>query len=86
MIKIEELIYNYIHTFCDFEKQLILTNHFHTDWEADLLLVDEQGVSHEIEIKFSKSDFRNDFKKSFFKKSNKFSKSVSFININICFI
>lgn len=65
MIKIEELVYNYIHTFCDFEKQLILTNHFHTDWEADLLLVDEHGVSHEIEIKFSKSDFKNDFKKSY---------------------
>lgn len=63
MIKIEELVHAYISTQCDFEKQIILTNHFHADWEADLFIVDEFGNSHEIEIKFSKSDFKNDFKK-----------------------
>lgn len=63
MIKIEELVHAYISTQCDFEKEIILTNHFHADWEADLLLIDENGFSHEIEIKFSKSDFKNDFKK-----------------------
>ncbi|MBF6610865.1 MAG: hypothetical protein ITF99_06965 [Chryseobacterium sp.] len=63
MIKIEELIHAYISTQCDFEKQVILTHHFHADWEADLLLINPDGFSHEIEIKFSKSDFKNDFKK-----------------------
>lgn len=63
MIKIEELIHAYISTQCDFEKQVILTHHFHADWEADLLLINPDGFSHEIEIKFSKSDFKSDFKK-----------------------
>ena len=65
MIKIEELTYNFIHHFSDFEKDLVLTNHFHSDWEADILLVNSEGFSHEIEIKFSKSDFKNDFKKKY---------------------
>lgn len=65
MLKIEELVYNFIHTQCDFEKQIILSNYFHADWEADLLLIDAEGFSHEIEIKFSKSDFKNDFKKKY---------------------
>ena len=63
MIKIEELIHAYISTQCDFEKQVILTHHFHADWEADLLLINPDGFSHEIEIKFSKIDFKSDFKK-----------------------
>ena len=40
-----------------------MTNHFHTDWEADILVINQEGFSHEIEIKLSKSDFKNDFKK-----------------------
>ena len=58
MIKVEELTYNYISHFCDFEKDLVLTNHFHSDWEADILIINEQGISHEIEIKFSRADFK----------------------------
>ena len=65
MLKIEELMHAFISKFADFEKQLVLTNHFHADWEADLLLIDRAGKSHEIEIKLSKSDFKNDFKKSY---------------------
>lgn len=65
MIKVEELTYNYISHFCDFEKDLVLTNHFHSDWEADILIINEQGISHEIEIKFSRADFKNDFKKQY---------------------
>lgn len=65
MIKIEELVHNFAHTQCDLEKQILLTNHYHADWEADLFLIDEQGFSHEIEIKLSKSDFKNDFKKCY---------------------
>ncbi len=65
MLKIEELVFNYLHTFHDFSEELLLTNYFHADWEADLLIVDREGFSHEIEIKLSKSDFKNDFKKSF---------------------
>lgn len=68
MIKIEELVHAYIHTHCDFEKELVLTNHFQADWEADILIVDSDGSSHEIEIKLSKSDFKNDFKKSYLNK------------------
>lgn len=65
MLKVEELTYNYISKFCDFEKDLVLTNHFHSDWEADILIINEKGFSHEIEIKFSKADFKNDFKKKY---------------------
>ena len=65
MIKVEELTHAYISKFCDFEHDVVLTNHFHTDWEADILTIDAEGFSHEIEIKLSKSDFRNDFKKSY---------------------
>jgi hypothetical protein len=65
MIKVEELTHAYISQFCDFEHHLILSNHFHTDWEADILIIDTEGLSHEIEIKLSKADFKNDFKKSY---------------------
>ncbi len=65
MIKIEELVYNFAQSQCDFEKQILLTNHYHADWEADLFLIDEYGFSHEIEIKLSKSDYNNDFKKCY---------------------
>ena len=65
MLKVEELTYNFIARFCDFEKDLVLTNHFHSDWEADILVVNETGMSYEIEIKLSKADFKNDFKKQY---------------------
>ncbi|MGV8914562.1 MAG: hypothetical protein ACOH1X_03840 [Kaistella sp.] len=65
MLKVEELTYNYISKFCDFERDLVLTNHFHSDWEADILIINENGFSHELEIKFSKADFKNDFKKKY---------------------
>ena len=65
MLKIEELVHAYISKFCDFEKEIVLTNHFHGDWEADLFLINKNGLSHEIEIKFSKSYFKNDFKKKY---------------------
>ena len=64
-MKIEELVYAYLTQFCDFNEHLVLTNHFHYNWEADILVVDKEGISHEIEIKFSKADFNNDFKKCF---------------------
>lgn len=65
MLKIEELVHAYIHSQCDFEKEIVLTNHFQADWEADILIINAEGFSHEIEIKLSKSDFKNDFKKSY---------------------
>lgn len=65
MLKVEELTYNYINRFCDFEHDLVLTNHFHSDWEADILIINSAGCSHEIEIKLSKADFKNDFKKQY---------------------
>ena len=65
MIKVEELIHAYISQKCDFEQHLILSNHFHTDWEADILIINKEGFSHEIEIKLSKADYKNDFKKSY---------------------
>lgn len=68
MLKIEELVHAYIHSHCDFEKDLVLTNHFQGDWEADILIINQEGSSHEIEIKLSKSDFKNDFKKSYIHK------------------
>ena len=60
MLKVEELTYNYISKFCDFERDLVLTNHFHSDWEADILIIGEDGFSHELEIKFSKADFKSE--------------------------
>lgn len=65
MIKIEELMFAYISQFCDCNEEWVLTNHFHYNWEADILTIDKHGFSHEIEIKFSKNDFKNDFKKKF---------------------
>lgn len=65
MLKIEELVHAFVSKRCDFEKQIVLTNYFHADWEADIFVIDESGFSHEIEIKFSKSDFKNDFKKKY---------------------
>ncbi|WP_417430706.1 hypothetical protein [Halpernia sp.] len=70
MIKVEELTHAYISQICDLEEHLILTNHFHTDWEADILIIDKEGFSHEIEIKLSKADFKNDFKKSYTNKTS----------------
>lgn len=64
-LKIEELTHAYFYSQCNFEKDVILSNHFHSDWEADILIINAEGFSHEIEIKFSKSDFKNDFKKSY---------------------
>ncbi|WP_333851698.1 hypothetical protein [Epilithonimonas sp.] len=63
MLKIEELVHAFVNTNCDFDKEIVLTNFFHSDWEADILLINNEGYSHEIEIKLSKSDFKNDFKK-----------------------
>lgn len=65
MLKVEELTYNYISKFCNFETELVLTNYFHSDWEADILIIDELGMSYEIEIKLTKTDFKNDFKKQY---------------------
>ncbi|RMZ59203.1 hypothetical protein D1632_06020 [Chryseobacterium nematophagum] len=65
MLKIDELIHAFIHTHCDFERDIVLTHHFQADWEADILIINADGLSHEIEIKLSKSDFKNDFKKSY---------------------
>lgn len=64
-IKVEELTHAFLQKFCDFERDIVITNHFHTDWEADILMIDVDGCSHEIEIKMSKADFKNDFKKSY---------------------
>ena len=63
MIKIEELVYNFIQARHDFSEETVVTNYFHADWEADILIIDREGFSHEIEIKMSKADFKNDFKK-----------------------
>ena len=65
MLKIEELVHAYVNTNCDFDKEVVLTNFFHSDWEADILSINNAGFSHEIEIKLSKSDFKNDFKKKY---------------------
>lgn len=61
MLKIEELVHAYIHANCDFEKEIVLSNHFHSDWEADMLIIDSEGFSHEIEIKLSKNDFKKSY-------------------------
>lgn len=70
MVKVEELTHAFVSKFCDFERHLVLTNYFHTDWEADILIIDKEGISHEIEIKLSKADFKNDFKKSYTNKNS----------------
>ena len=75
MLKIEELVHAFIYSQCDFEKEIVLTNHFQADWEADILIVDAEGFSHEIEIKLSKSDFKNDFKN----RGNKLEETVGII-------
>lgn len=64
-LKLDELVYNYLHSRHDFSEEVVLTNYFHADWEADILIIDRAGLSHEIEIKLSKADFKNDFKKHF---------------------
>lgn len=64
-LKIDELTHAFVHTHFDFENHIVLSNYFHSDWEADILLIDKKGFSHEFEIKLSKADFKNDFKKSY---------------------
>ncbi|MEF9476388.1 hypothetical protein OWR28_00170 [Chryseobacterium sp. 1B4] len=54
MIKIEELIHAYIHTHCDFEKEIVLTNYFQADWEADILIIDAEGVAMKLKSNFQK--------------------------------
>ncbi len=61
----EEILYAYITTQCSSERDILLTNHYHGGWEADFLCINPEGITHEIEVKCSKSDFKNDFKKSF---------------------
>lgn len=65
MPKVEEVMHAYITTHCHIERDLVLTHYFHLDWEADIFVIDPQGISHEIEIKFSRADFYNDFKKAY---------------------
>lgn len=36
---------------------------FRYDWESDYFCVNKEGYSFEIEVKISKADFKNDFKK-----------------------
>ena len=50
MIKVEELTFAYIQKFCDFEKILFLTNHFHTDWEADILVINQEGFLMKLKL------------------------------------
>lgn len=44
---------------------IVLKNVFIGRWEADLLRVDRDGVLTEFEVKTSRPDFFNDFKKGF---------------------
>ena len=55
----------------DFTKNLIVNNVTTTsrlvNFETDLLVLSKAGYAHGVEIKVSKSDFKNDFKKSHIK-------------------
>jgi hypothetical protein len=52
MIKVEELTFAYIQKFCDFEKDIVLTNHFHTDWEADILVINQEGFLTKLKLSY----------------------------------
>lgn len=43
-------------------KKYEITNLYVFDWESDYLAITRAGVFHEIEIKISRADFKNDFK------------------------
>src|SRR5690625_2805525 len=55
----------------DFTQNLIVNNVTTTsrlvNFETDLLVLSKAGYAHGVEIKVSKSDFKNDFKKSHIK-------------------
>lgn len=65
MIRAEEVIFEFLQRYADREKDVVLTNYFHGDWEADILLIKDGHHSIEFEIKLSKADFKNDFKKKY---------------------
>ena len=43
-------------------KKYEITNLYVFDWESDYLAITKSGIFHEIEIKISRADFKNDFK------------------------
>jgi hypothetical protein len=60
-----ELIINY----SNFDYQFV--NSYLFQWESDFFAVSKSGYCYEIEVKISKSDFFNDFKKTFYFKGEK---------------
>jgi hypothetical protein len=49
--------------FADSTKKYVLENLYVFNWESDKLIETRSGLIYEFEIKISKSDFKNDFKK-----------------------
>ena len=54
-------VHNYFAT--DYKYCLKNSFVFRYDWESDYFCVNNEGYSFEIEVKISKADFKNDFKK-----------------------
>lgn len=61
-MKTEKIIRHYIENQLDFDKEIILNSVLVGDWEADILVIDGMGFSHEFEVKTSRSAFYNEIK------------------------
>ena len=61
----DELIHRFASEYFDPSEDIVLTNHYVWSWEADLLVINSGGLSHEYEFKTSRADLRNDFKKAY---------------------
>ena len=62
MIKRDKIVRAYVETQLDFEREIILENVLVGEWEADLLVIDDLGFSHEYETKTSRTAFFNGIK------------------------
>ena len=62
MIKTEKIIRKYIEAELDFDKEIILNSVLVGVWEADILVIDGMGFSHEFEVKTSRGAFYSEIK------------------------
>lgn len=58
----DDITFQYLHELRRINK-FTVANFYIGKWECDMLAVSNKGFTHEIEVKISRSDFKNDFKK-----------------------
>lgn len=64
-MKLSDKIISKLLTWIDRSTDIIVPNYYIGRWEYDVFRLTDSGIVYEYEIKISKSDFKNEFKKSF---------------------